>query len=191
MNKTYRNTRPRDPDLDQFAHFTIHVPKETAKVIKQISEERVLPISRVICYAIDNELDCPVPFNYETEFPDVISREFEYAEEAAKILKFLMIHFQKSGTGLDMLVLCRRDMGIPSKERFLLGFRELLEKKMLETFYPNNAKFRYAKTYKYYRPSRDYIEETMTKKRKAIRRINATLEKGPLNASFEEDKEEN
>lgn len=189
MKMSYKPRRRPPNENNPLVNLSIHIPRGTAEILKKLSEERDLPISKLVCYAVDNELDCEPTFNFETPLPKGDYREFEYAEEAAKILKYLMQHFQRPGTGLDMLMLCRRDFGIESKERLLLGFRELLEKKMIEEFYPHNVKFRYGKGYKYYRPSRDVIEESKVRKNSAIRKINSSLAKGPLYDSTNDPEE--
>lgn len=182
-----RRQRPKEDDA--FDHITSHVPKGISRRLKAESELRQIPVSKLICYALDNELDCNPSFNYETKLPDSPYREFEYAEEAGKILQFLTRHFQDVGTGLDTLLLFRRDIGIESKERFLLGFRELLNKKLIEEFYPRYAKFKYGKDYRYYRPSDELLAKSKVKKRKAAPK-KLDIEKGPLYDFKEEGRNE-
>lgn len=132
-----------------FNERTLYVPVSLDSMLKALSEKHELPISRLICIAIDNELDVDVPFNYPCFQPESPYVEFAYAEEAGKILKFLEKF--PTGTGRDMLMLCRRDIGIDSRAEFMLGYRELLEKKMIEEFRPLRTKFRYGRNYMYTR----------------------------------------
>lgn len=185
--KTLRRMRTDGPIIA----VNVHLPKLTYELLKGMSQARDLPVSKLICYAIDNELDCDPPFNYGTNIPDMEYKEYEYAEEASKILKYLMKHFQKPGTGLDMLLLCRRDIGIEKRDRFLLGFRELLEKGLIEEFYPQKVKFRYGKDYRYYRPSIDVIEEAKSTRKKTARKLHTISEKGPLYAANTQEENHN
>ncbi|MFM6929023.1 MAG: hypothetical protein ACKOX6_11200 [Bdellovibrio sp.] len=140
MRRSYRPP-PKDNSNKPLIGNNAILPNDVTKLLKQISMERNLPVSKLIAYAVDNELDCSTPFNYKIEFPNIEYTEYQYAEEAGKILKYLMAHFQKVGTGLDMLMLCRRDIGIESKERFLMGFKTLMDKELLEEFYPTKVMF--------------------------------------------------
>ncbi len=153
---------------------TVHLPTGTYELLKEISLKRDLPISKLICYAVDNELDCEEPFTYNLTWHEEAFENFEFADEAVKILKYIMAKFPK-GTGLDTLLLCRRDFGVPEKRRFLMGYKELLKREMIEEFYPQESKFKYAKDYRYIRPSRQ-ISEVYGKKE-----TKNTDQKGPLN----------
>lgn len=153
MSKPHYYTRytPRrkDPENDPFDQLMVYVPKSLAHILKAKSDELELPISRLICYALDNELDVETPFNYPCPLPSSPYAPFAYAEEANKILTYLGKF--PSGTGRDTLMLCRRDIGVFSKAVFMLAYRELLETNAIEEFIPRRTKFRYAKDYFYVR----------------------------------------
>lgn len=138
----------RNPD-NPFHFWKAFLPLETIEILKERSHKTGIPVSRLIAFAVDNELDAPNPFCYLTELPDNIYIEGAYMDQAQKILRFL----QKFpiGVGRDMLMLCRRDMGVGNKQNFLLGLRELYETNMIvDSKPPKSAKFKsYAPDYKY------------------------------------------
>jgi hypothetical protein len=176
----YKNKpRTRPKKEEPLVRLNSHVAKVTGDILLDLSVEMDLPISKLIAYALDNEMDCAEPFKYDVTIPDVPYREFEYADEASKLLKYLMKNFA-SGTGLDMLVLCRRDIGVPDKARLLLGYRELLKREMVEEFYPQHTKFRYGKNYRYIRPTQDVIENEKNNRLKKIKPISELTRRGPL-----------
>ena len=155
---------------DPFEKWTVFVPKSIAKEMKKISIERDLPLSKLMVYAADNELDCEIPFNYQYPMPttDFVNRA--YVHEAGKIFDYLK-KFPK-GTGVDTLLLCRRDIGVLNKETFMLAYRELLDSELVEEFYPQETKFRYGKDYKYVK----ICEVQIT--RKALRKAKTQLGRG-------------
>lgn len=144
-NKRARFDRQNDP----FDSVAVFLPKKMAEIIKMRAAAMGLPVSRLICYAIDNELDAPVPFTYATELPLTGYTEFAYSDEAQKIYNYLLKF--PSGIGRDYLVLCRRDFGIASRDDVLLGLRELIEQDVVrEVNPPGNTKFKgYKEDYKY------------------------------------------
>lgn len=113
-----------------YESIQISLPKEVCELLREESAERKLPISRLVGYALDNELDCPVPFNFPCDLPKVQYVKHAYAEEAGRIEK-LLEKFPR-GIGLDTLILFRRSIGIPSKVTFMLGFRELISEDRIE-----------------------------------------------------------
>lgn len=180
MRKTrYQNLNHKKINEDDpFDHQTVHCPKSLTDKMKQISKERGVPISRLWAYAADNELDYQPSFNYNIELPNTTYQEFEFAHEASLILKYMNRYF-KNGTGLDTLVLFRREMGIESRVQLLGGFRELLMKDMLVEFYPNKAKFNYPENHRYYKPKRDVLTD-INNRTKTIRAYTDSVKKGPL-----------
>jgi hypothetical protein len=168
-------------DMDPFVRVDAYIPKSIYLILRQQSRLKGLPISRLINVAVDNELDAPEPFFYQTELPDPAPayHEYQYAEEAQSILEYLSKI--PKGTGLDLLMLARRDMGITDKEKFLLGFRELKMKNLVEAIEPIGTRFNYYEPdYRYYRamlgpnaplskPKRfRRVEEESTKRKKRI-----------------------
>lgn len=133
---------------EPFSTLELHIPRSIYKILKDYSEQRRLPATRLVAYAIDNELDCNPSFNYPTIAPAMPYVPNAYAEEAGLILDFLKKHF-KNGMGLDLLTLLRRDIGVPNKNTFLLGIRELQEAKLIEEVEPRWSRFDYGPNYKY------------------------------------------
>lgn len=151
---------------DAFEVVKVYIPKGTHQLLKEASEDLETPMSRLMAIALDNELDADVPFNYPCPMPDAPYVEYAYANEAGKIMRFLE-HFP-TGTSVDTLMLCRRDIGIESRAVFMLAYRELLEKNMIEDFKPTNTKFKYGPDYKRVRAVGVEPKELRKKKFKRI-----------------------
>ncbi len=144
MGHNYKN-----PD-DTFALLKIYCPRAIANAVKEKAEAAGLPVSRLFCIAVDNELDAPVPFNFPCLLPSNTFIEMAYAEEAQLIAKYLVRFL--NGTSRDQLMLCRRDIGVLNKTTFMLAYRELLEAKVIEEVPPpKKARFKYPAGYKYTR----------------------------------------
>jgi len=122
--------------------------------LHRISNERKLPMSRLIAYAVDNELLKDNPFQFETKLSEIAIMDIdldEFAEEARRIYNYMKLLSYE--TGLDVLLLLRHEMGISDKEIFLIAFNIALESNLIETFQPRpkrNAPPRPA-DYLYYR----------------------------------------
>ena len=178
MSVTYKNNwygkakKPKEDD--PMMSITVFIPRGTAEKLKEMSMAQDLPVSRLIAYAIDNELDCEKPFTYDYKLPNIPYVENAYSDEALKVYDYMKKF--PSGIGLDTLLMSRRDAGLDDKGAFLLGYRELLMSKMVEEFYPMNSKFRHAKDYRYSRIRSVNIALTK-KKLKVIK----PEKKGPLN----------
>lgn len=136
-----------------------------------------MPMSRLVCYAVDNELDAASPFNYPAEFPDTPFLEGAFASEAGKILSFI----QKYGPhGLDSLLLSRREIGILDRNALLHGARELLHSELCEMVSPVWSNFTFPKNYKVM--AFKLTEEDRKRKRIAELELEmAKLKGGPLN----------
>ncbi len=151
LRKPKKNPRKeRQKELNPLEKVATFLPKSIHSQLRLLSMHRGLPVSRLLAIAVDNELDCQVPFNYPCDLPTNDYAEFTYAKEAGRIIAFLQTRMP-NGTGRDMLTLCRREMGIESKDTFLGALRELYEKDILEEFIPQNAKF------SYYKPDYRYV----------------------------------
>lgn len=131
----------------------VALSRPTLDILKKISQERGIPVSRLIAQAVDNELDAPYPFNYPCDEPSVEYDEIPYMNEAQKIFTFL----QKYPRGMDRetLMLCRREIGIENRELFMLGLRRLLKTQLVEEFFPRKTVFRYPVEYRRIRPVKD------------------------------------
>ncbi len=127
--------KEKKPEDDPFVPTKVYIPKSLHHMLKTLSDKIKMPVSKLIVMAIDNEFDTSSPFFYPTELPTSPFVADAYTDEAGKIYQFLeKIDY---GIGLDHLLLARRDIGIFSKDEFLLAYRELLEQKMIEEFYPS------------------------------------------------------
>ena len=148
----------------------IFIPKSIYNILKFKSEEMRLPMQRLILFAMDNELDSGEPFNYVTKTPDQSYVEYAYAEQATKLRSYLMKFPQ--GTGVDTLLLCRRDIGIPDRDILLLALRELVEQEIaIEIKPPSNVKFKkYKSGYKYIRLKEVDRTALLARKKKDIAR---------------------
>ncbi len=115
----------------------------------RLSQEKKLPMSRLVAVAIDNEFQTDKPFEWPM-YPVIEGEyvEFAYAHEAGLILNFLKT--QMNGMGIDLLLLLREDIGITDKEVFLAAFRECLEKGLLESYVPKAGKYAPAPAEGYY-----------------------------------------
>lgn len=142
-------------DESPFDVAKVYVPRSILAELQRLSQEKGLPISRLILYAIDNELGSHAPFKYDCEVPVTPYKEHAYTEEAQKIYRY-MYKFS-AGLSQDQLTACRRDIGIPSKDAFLHGLRELLNLRLLEYKKPSGkVKFKsYKDDYKVLRFAKD------------------------------------
>lgn len=110
--------------------LSTYVSYHHEKVLKLISQKRQIPVSRLISFAIDNELGEEDAFDIGAEIPTYDYEEFEYAKEAGMIMTY--IRRLKKPNGLDILLVLRHDIGIPDKHIFLSAFRECLDKNLIE-----------------------------------------------------------
>ncbi len=140
------NEKHTDPSNNLFEVIKVYVPKALSTMLRGKAKSMGLPVSRLVSYAIDNELESSA-FNYPCPLPTVQYIDFAYVEEASRMYQY-MTKFP-SGAGRDQYMLCRFDMGIPDKNTFMLAFRELLQKEMIEERAPTRTKFKYPKDYKY------------------------------------------
>ena len=172
---------------DKFTELTLQVPNFMHDRIREFSQKRELPMSRLALYAIYNELEQSNPFNFEMEMPNSEYIESQYAQQAANLFK--LITYFPIGQGLDYLLMLKEEAKIYTKEEFMLAYRELLKSDMIELVYPVEAKTKYHKDYRYVRSARHTIKELKEAKygpkpntnRKAI--IQEIVTKGnPLNA---------
>lgn len=116
------------------------VSKKHYEFLQYYSRIHKIPISRLIAYSIDEQCIISDPFNMKLEIPKSEYTEYAFANEAGKIITFLKT--QRVGMSLDMLYIMRHDIGISNREAFLNGFRECLEKEMLEAYQaPKSSKY--------------------------------------------------
>lgn len=140
-----------------FKAVTVFISLKHFEIIQDLAKHSGLPMSRIINFAIDNELDSPSPFNYPVTLPISQYIDGAYIDEARKIINFLR-KVGKKGIPRDQLVLCRRDMGILNRETFMLGYRELLEQKFIEEIpAPKKLYVKYPPDYKFVRLTDDML----------------------------------
>lgn len=137
-----KNIKQKYQAENQWAKTVVFTDKKVMEQLKKLSIEKNVPVSRLIAIALDNEMESPNPFNYPVELPTSEYIPYGYVDEAGKILTFLMS--LPAGTGLDSLMLCRREIGINDKETFMLAVRELLEKDLAEMYTSMRSGFGYA-----------------------------------------------
>lgn len=133
--------KPKDDEDSNFKPVRVYLPKSIAVILEAQSDLKNLPISRLIAIALDNEMTHGQPaLDYPLDKPTSPYIEQAYADEAGKILKF--IEASSTPLSLDMLMLCRRDIGIMQKDVFMLGIRELFEVGLIEEFRPKHTAFK-------------------------------------------------
>lgn len=155
---------------DPFVRIQVYVPKSIFGILEEQSEKHGLPISRLACIAIDNELDAPAPFNYLCLMPTNTYIEGAYIEEAQKLSRFLMKF--PNGTGRDTLMLCRRDVGVLDRGTFMLAYRELMEVGIIEEVkVPLRAKFNYGVNYLYTKLKNLSHSKPSIRKQKKLRQL--------------------
>ncbi len=130
---------------------TTFLPFYHKKMLRAISEDRKITMSRLISFAVDNELQKKKPFEFDVSFPVEDYVKHTYIDEAGKILKY--VGTLKKETGLDSLLLLRYEIGVIDKRKFLLAFRELLYANMLVPYKPKRRpNYSCADNYVCYRP---------------------------------------
>jgi hypothetical protein len=140
----------RAPEDDPYVLLRVYVPKSLAKKLEEFGDLKFLPQSKLVCIALDNELDQTDAFNYPTSLPTNINfDENPYAHEAGLIVEFLKK--MPGGAPLDTLLLARRQIGIESRDTLKAAYAELLHHGLIEEYYPKRAKFRYHHDYRYAR----------------------------------------
>jgi hypothetical protein len=157
MHKNFRGRSfNHNHDDDMFTEIRLYMPKSIHGILLAKSEAVHLPISKLNNFCVDNELEQGANaffYDLDYEMPDTPYIVDAYAAEAMKILD--VMKKVRSGLPLDQLVLCRRDIGIFEKRTFLLAFRELVKLELIESYYPEKARFRYDLSYRYWRVKDD------------------------------------
>lgn len=176
--------RFNNPD-DTFAMVKVYVPRALVDTVATRAKSMGLPLSRLFCIAVDNELDAPVPFNFPCVLPSNTYIEMAYADEAQKIAAYLVKFL--NGTSRDQLMLCRRDIGVLNKQTFMLALRELLEVGVVEEVpVPRNVKFKYPAGAKYIRLK--HIDKSALLKRKKRELARLAAEVAEHEEAFEGEK---
>lgn len=156
----FKQRRAKTPPMDRNqTPVSMLVPQKSYQILKAKAEERGLPVSRLICYAIDNELALgEAAFNYEIEMPKTIFIERAYVTEAGRLLRYI----QKYGAmSLDQILLARRDIGLATKEVAMLAARELMTIESLVRYvYPSWVRyFKFNKDYRVIAPVQSHDDK--------------------------------
>lgn len=160
--KAPRRFKPRkERENDPFIETRVHIPRAAYERLEVFAAEMGVPIGRVINYAIYNELDTEVPFNFDLTLPVEDFKPGLFTHEADVVHSLLSK--LPSGCGLDMLVLMRMDFGL-TRHQVLLGYMELKESGRIEEYYPAEARFKYPEDYRYIRV-KDVHHRTVLKNR--------------------------
>jgi len=117
-----------DRNMDEFkVYVSLHVGKE----LRRLGKLHGLTVSRLISYAIENEMLEENGFQVDLTLPES-TVEHSYAGEANRILGYLKK--LRTGMTLDLLYIARHDFGVPDKTAFLGGLKECLDQKMVEEY---------------------------------------------------------
>jgi hypothetical protein len=128
----------------------IFCPVSIYEKLRAKSRDTGIPISHLVIFAIDNELDAPNPFYYPANQPTTSFIQDAYADEAQRIAVFLRKN--PGGMSREMLLAHRRTVGIPNKETFLYALRELYEAGVIEEYKPKDmTNFKYPDDARYLR----------------------------------------
>lgn len=139
---------------DILERVVTYVSKHHKQQIMEYVYKNKIPVTRLLAYAIDQELSKDKPFdNFRYELPSDEMIEYSYIEEATKILRY-MKDISGEGLGVDQIIELRHDIGVTDIDALLYGLRECVEKKFLEDYIPKVNPFQkteYPKGYKFYR----------------------------------------
>lgn len=161
---------------DFFQHVTGTVSADYIEILKKIAEQKGVPMSRLIAYAIDNELDAAEPFDYTCPRPTVQFVEYAYRDEAHKLYNFLCKF--PEGASIDFINLSRRQIGIPNRQVVMLALRELLKTKLVfeTTIKPRGKVFeKFGPGITWIKLSKDSIE-AIERQQKALAEKKAKIE---------------
>lgn len=144
----FKKSAQNSEESDMYTRITLYLPKSIFDAVKAVADEKNLPMSKLLTFAADNELDQKTPFAYNDEWPQSEYVEDKYVEQAAKVLK--LIRKVPGGLSKDALLLLRREIGL-SRREVLEGLRELLEKNIVQEYKNPKSKFKYQGDYFHYR----------------------------------------
>lgn len=145
---------------------TTWLPDWHKEKLKKIALERKIPMSRLIAFAIDHELQKEMPFQWDLE----TTTEYDskaFAKESTMIKDFL----RKSdiGMGLDMLLLFRYLIGVPDKEVFLAAFHNAVKLNGIYGFKPEKKEGMpaMAEDYLYYKVAGVVMKKKISARKRA------------------------
>lgn len=125
------NYSPKKNQRDLYESFSTKLPVETLKLLKLKAIHDGVTIASLINIAVDNELDCDPAFTYECPLTDTPS-EYMNVKECKLVINLLSRTYK--GMLLSTLVIARRDIGIPNKDKILEVISELHSTKVISVF---------------------------------------------------------
>ena len=147
-----RNYKPRKKRQDDpFVRVHAHIPHSLYKKLKALSEGLGRPTSRLIVWAIQNEIENeehPFANKLQVQLPVADYKQGTHDHEAGVLL--MLLKRLPTGAGLDSLVLLAEDLGL-SETQLLLGYMELKALDKIEEYYPRGARFLYPEGYTFVR----------------------------------------
>lgn len=146
MKPHYRNPKPsrRASNPLELEDVKAYLPKWLVAKLREVSTLKGIPMSRLIGLSLDNEMLRENPFECNTTAPlphEVPMKKFEYADQANKLAKWLR-QFPR-GCDRELMIICRKDYGVETREEVLLGWRELFLLDLVEDVKPDNKRFKY------------------------------------------------
>jgi len=140
-------TKPKDSERDDsyLVKIQAFVSSHVNDMIRSAAQAQELPISRVIAYALDRESQMELPFQVNFSLPRESGAEYEFADEAGRIIDFMKR--MKKPQGIDVFLLHRHAMGIPNADDFLAAFKECVELNQIEAVVPKPSGHKRASPY--------------------------------------------
>ena len=108
------------------------VPMSIFEQMREKLKDTDFTLSMLIAFALDKELDAAEPFRYvvDVEHPDIPYEPFQFIEQGEKVIAWLR-GLPEKGVSLELIVLFRREIGIPEKIIMELTLRELIKQDLL------------------------------------------------------------
>ncbi len=122
--------KPIDYDREKMPSVRVYLPPSIIELLNAAAKKSRVSVSRVVAYAIDNELSAPQPFDYPSSWPTGPHVTGSYLHEGQLINAYLKKF--PMGLGMDQLLLQRRDIGIVDKQNIKLGVAEMMNSGLFE-----------------------------------------------------------
>lgn len=129
----------------KFVPIRINVPAHMWEALQKIAKTKGRPQSRLLAYALYNELESPVPFNFEEGPPADFSLD-RYALAGERVKQ--AIKNERYGMPKDVLILLAETWGL-SKDEMRGGIEYLIQKRMVSLVHQNISYFDYPLDYMY------------------------------------------
>lgn len=154
----------------------VYMPTCLYEILKAKADKMEMPVSRLICYAVDNEIaEGEEAFSYPCEMPQTVFVEDAYANEAGRVFRHIKQFGAKS---IDQLMLERRQIKVPDKGTLMLAIREIMTKtNILEYVEMTWGKFKFPRGYKVL-TTKASVDERKQKKITDLKKQIEFLQKG-------------